>query len=443
MPARTAKAALAAVRHRIDLPILFASIAAAGIKVASAALNYGLLILLARLLPVEAFGQFGVLFSAAILVGALLVLGQPVLILKSIPQYEAQGDALRQKGIVLFGTGVLTASCAAFLLLLLIAGAADLLPREIEGARLAAAFGALVVVHAVSDYTCNLLRAFGHTYSGLVPRDVIWRASVIAIILALHTGVAFDVFAVLALLALVLCVLVCWQILQIRRLIAAKLPGAAVYDRREWSHSSVWMAIGSLLFIVSMTVDTVIVGALLGTADVAVYFAAARTAAVSSILLVGLRLVAAPLFAQLHYAGESAEVRKRVEMVYGLSAATAVAVGTVAFVFAPQIMQVFGAEFAEGVTAFRILIVGLTIATSGGMSQSILESTGGERLNAAILIVTQTLTALAVALAAKLYGLNGAAAAKATGVALEAVILSACVFTRFAFGRTPAPEQNP
>lgn len=443
MQARTAKAALDAVRHRIDLPILFASIAAAGIKVVSAALNYGLLILLARILPVEVFGQFGVLFSAAILVGAFLVFGQPVLILKSIPQYEAQSDAIRQKGIVLFGTAILTASCAAFMLLLLIGSLAGILPSDLADARLAAAFGALVVVHAISDYTCNLLRAFGRTYSGLVPRDVLWRASVIAIVLALHTGITFDVFSVLALLAAVLCALVLWQIWQIWRLIAAKLPGPAIYERREWSHASVWMAIGSLLFIVSMTVDTVIVGALLGTADVAVYFAAARTAAVSSILLVGLRLVAAPLFAHLHYAGKTAEVRKRVEMVYGLSTATALCVGAAAFVFAPQIMQVFGAEFADGVTAFRILIVGLTIATSGGMSQSILESTGGERLNAAILIVTQTLTALAVALAAKLYGLNGAAAAKATGVALEAIILSACVFTRFAFARTSVPEQNP
>lgn len=430
------KTAISAVRSRIDLPILIASVFAATIKVLSAALNYGLLILLARLLSVEGFGQFGVMFSAAILLGAVLTFGQPVLILRTIPQYGANNDKARQKGVIFFGAAVLAASSMVFVLALLIGHLAGLLPSYFASFGLMAAFGTLVLVHALSDYTCNLLRAFGRTYAGLVPRDIIWRSVTIGVLIALQAKIELDVFGVLTLLAFVLSALVLWQFAILWRHVRQELPVPPAYEIQEWRSASVWMAVGALLFMVSLTVDTLIVGALLGSAEVAVYFAAARTAAVSSILLVGLRLVAAPVFAKLHYAGERQQVRRRIEMVYGLSAATAIALGTVAFIFAPQIMQVFGADFADGVTAFRILIIGLTIATSGGMSQSILESTGGERLNAFILTVTQALTAIGVALGAKFYGLNGAAAAKAIGVSLEAIILSTCVFSMFKLDKT-------
>lgn len=422
---------------RLDPAFLLAAIATSALKVASAALNYALLVLLARLMSVEDFGLYGILFSAMALVGAFVFFGQPVLVLKSIPHYAARGDGPRQKGVVVFGLTVLLAMSALFLALLAGAHGLGLLPAWLSDLRLAAAFGALTVVYALSDYTCNVLRAFGRTYEGLVPRDIAWRLLAIAALLAMAHGrmpalaaPAVDVLAVTVLLGALLAVLVGWQLWRIVRLIARRLPGPAAYDLRAWWASSGWMALGSILFAVSLTLDTVIVGALLGAQDAAVYFAAVRTAGLSALLLVGLRLIAAPVFAHLHAAEAHGDLRRRIEAIYGLSIATAALFALAGYVLAPQIMALFGAGYEAGIGPFRILLVGLSVATAGGISSAILESTGGERINAGVLLATQAATALAVAAGAIGFGLYGAALAKAVGAGAEAVLLSFIVFRR-------------
>ncbi|MGQ4272595.1 lipopolysaccharide biosynthesis protein [Terrihabitans sp. B22-R8] len=422
--------ALGPLGRRIDAGLLKAAIATSGMKVVSAALNYAMLIVLARLMSVDGFGLYGMIFSAFTLAAAFLTLGQPVLVLKSIPEYTATDDPARKKGIIFFGIAVIAGASALFLVLLALAHAAGLLPAFLRNNALLIAFGGLTIVYAASDYTCNLLRALGHPYQGLAPRDILWRLLTIAGALALSRSGLVEPFEILLVLGLGLSVLVGWQFWRVWQIVRRTLPDRPRYEPRTWRVSSVWMAIGSMLFVASLTVDTVIVGAFLGAQDAAVYFSAARTAAISSLLLVGLRLIAAPVFAQLHYGARPAELRSRIEMVYGLSAATAALFGLLGYIFAPQIMQMFGADYADGVVPFRILLIGLALANAGGMSSSILESTGGERLNAMILLSTQSVTAIAIAVAASKFGLHGAALAKAAGVAIEAMLLTVCVFTR-------------
>jgi O-antigen/teichoic acid export membrane protein len=422
--------ALRAISRRLDAPLLVAAAVTSGLKILSAGLNYALLILLARFMSVDGFGLYGVLFSAATLIAGFLSCGQPVLVLKSIPQYEASADLPRQRGVILFGAAVLAATSALFVLVMLAAAGAQVLPASLADVRVALAFGALTVIYAVSDYTCNLLRALGHAYEGLAPRDVLWRlATCIGVTILAQNGGA-GILEVLALLALSLAALVGWQIWRISCIVRRRLPRPALVEAREWRTASVWMAVGSLLFVVSMTLDTVLVGALLGTEDAAIYFAAARTAGISALLLVGLRLIAAPVFARLHYGAEAQALRSKIEMVYLLSATTAALLGLTAFVLAPQIMSLFGAAYLDGVLPFRVLLIGLCVATAGGMSSAILESTGGERLNAIVLLVTQSATVLAVVIGAWTGGLLGAAIGKALGVAAETLWLSGCVFIR-------------
>jgi O-antigen/teichoic acid export membrane protein len=431
--------ALARLAARLDTPLLIAALATSGLKVASAALNYGLLVLLARTMAVEAFGLYGMMFSAAVLIASGLSFGQPVFVLKSIPEYGARRDPARQKGAVFFGAMVILALSALFLIAIGVAFFGGILPDYLMNVRLVLAFGALTVIYAVSDYTCNLLRALGRTFAGLAPRDIVWRlTAVLGVALLARRGTA-DLFPVLLLLAVLLALAVAWQLWLIGRIIGTTLSAAPLYDTERWRGAAVWMAIGSILFAVSTTIDTVIVGSLMGAEDAAVYFSASRTAGVSSLLLVGLRLVAAPVFAGLHYAEEPEKLRSRIEMTYGLSCLTAAAVALAAFAFAPQIMAIFGAGYAGGVGPFRILLLGFAVATGGGMSSSILESTGGERLNARILLVTQSATALAVAAGALTAGLYGAAIAKALGIAFEAVWLTFCVFRRLPARRSPSP----
>lgn len=422
--------ALQAVVRRLDGPLIAAALATSGLKILSAGLNYALLILLARFMSVEGFGLYGLLFSAATLAAGFLSCGQPVLVLKSIPQYDASGDLPRQKGVIFFGAAVLAGTSGIFVLGMSVAYGLNLLPPSLGEMHLALVFGALTVIYAVSDYTCNLLRALGQTYQGLVPRDLIWRLIACGGVVVLAGSGGVGIFEVLVLLALSLALLVGWQLWRVYRIIRLRLLKPARYEITAWRAASVWMSLGSLLFVASLTVDTVIVGAVLGPEDAAVYFSAARTAAVSSLLLVGLRLIAAPVFAKLHYGAQPADLRSRVEMVYVLCTATAALFGLAGFLLAPTIMQVFGVEYAAGITPFRILLIGFAVATAGGMASSILEATGGERLNATILLVTQTATAAGIAIAALKVGLYGAAMVKASGIAIEAVLLSGCVFRR-------------
>ena len=159
-------------------------------------------------------------------------------------------------------------------------------------------------------------------------------------------------------------------------------------------------------------------------ADVGVFGAAARTAMLTSFVLVAFNSVLAPRFAALHRQGDTAGLRRTVKSATMLMTILATPVLLVFLLLPRAIMGVFGPQFApEGALLLGIMAVGQFVNVSTGGVGILLVMTGNER---AMRDISTVSAALHVVLGAALilrWGALGAALATATSVALQNILL--------------------
>jgi O-antigen/teichoic acid export membrane protein len=102
-------------------------------------------------------------------------------------------------------------------------------------------------------------------------------------------------------------------------------------------------------------------------------------------------------------------------------------VAAVMFVAAPWVMRIFGPEFPEGASAFRVLLAGQFLAAATGLAGASLYMTGHHKAAAANMVCFAGLNVLLNGLLIPHFGMMGAAAATATaiiGMKLTNVILA-------------------
>ena len=198
---------------------------------------------------------------------------------------------------------------------------------------------------------------------------------------------------------------------------AAPVPWSELRRLLAYSLAS---ATAGVLATATLTVDRLMVGALLPAAEVGVYQALAQSAVVFGPVTVGFTTILAPLIAGLDAAGERARIAEvvRVSTKWILYASLPVGVVLLA---APEavLVALFGDEFGAGRTALRVLTIGQLINAGKGALGMVLVMTGKER---PWLVIAASGLVLHVGLNAALiprYGLVGAALA--TTVALSVV----------------------
>jgi O-antigen/teichoic acid export membrane protein len=200
---------------------------------------------------------------------------------------------------------------------------------------------------------------------------------------------------------------------------------AAVLTRAEqhdfWSFSGP-RGVSAAAEILLEWADVLIVAVLCTPAEAGVYAVVTRAARSAELVQQASRVAVGPLIS-------AALAERRLDRVRRLH--TDVSVGTavlswpffvIAAYFAPELLALFGEEFAEGATALRILCVGLALAYGAGSVQSILlmggRSTAQLGNKVGCLVVNVGLNLALV----PMYGINGAAIAWAVVLVLDAAM---------------------
>ncbi len=391
------------------------------LKIASALLNYGLVLSLALWLSPTDYGHFAAIMSAMTFAGYVCGLGINVSIIRFLGPYEAKGEAALARGIV-FGAeralwttvlvcGVLGAAGFA------LAGSFGVMDR---GWVYAAAALLILPGFTVMETQSAVLRTFGHIGVALAPKDLGWRGMVLMTGLVLSLTLApGDRLAPLILVSgLAISVLVVIQRAILHRALAARVGGHGPieYDWRGWraSSSAIWVtqiaraSFGSL--------DVLLIGALLSVEVAGLYFVAVRTADVLNFLMASLNLIVGPTVARKHAEGHTSELNAFLALITLVMAGLAGTALALLVLAGEWLLGSVDERFLSAYSAILILFAGQVVYASMGSVGVVLTMTGHERLNMVLLLIFAPAMLALMAVLAPLYGLVGAASASSIGL---------------------------
>lgn len=393
---------------------------ALAIKMAGAVLAYGMIVTLAHMMTTEEYGRFAFGLNLSIIAATLAGLGFPTGILRYWPKSTVAEDFAGARGVVAMGYKY---SSLGGVLLIALTTAGSIGAGLVTGNFHVTEFLAISVlglVISLADFSTNLLRAQGSTIVSMLPRDILWRVFTV-----LGAGLVFSLgYSVTGPVALTICMLVLaaltyWQWISIRGNMARQLQPSQTREHFSDIRSSLlplWAS--SVVFAMIQQFDVVVVGSLLGNAEAGAYFAAQKTAALLSLVLIAAGLVAAPSMSGLYHSGKMAELQRLCRTMAGaIVVVTAIGFTLLALV-GKFLLGLFDANF---VTAYPILIIvalGTMIDAVSGPNAYLMQMTRYETHYLKIMGVCYALVLVAQLILVPIWGGIGAAVASAGGVIL-------------------------
>lgn len=413
-----------------------------GIKVLSAGASFLMFLYLARVLGAAEFGHFATMFALGSTIGVVATLGQHTLSLKTLSTLEnGPRDAEARRLVLRRGYGLVllgSAACVALLLLLWWGDRATGLPL---GGRYALGACLLVLPFAIANLVSHQYRALGSLSWSLLPREVLWRAAVVA--LCLGAAVAPWAFTdALRAMATVSALLL--------GIVLAQIGGLAILLRRANRHAdtglpeteiaalprfSVWIWLAPV-FAMGTSFAVVVATPFLPAEQIGAYFAAQKIAQLLQLPIIAINMVASPIFARLHARGKRAELQTvagRVSLILCLP----LGLGALAIMgFAPMLLGLFDPGFSVYAGALILLAAGWLFRGLCGPAYPMMLMTGGERHVVRLNAVFETLGILLIPVFIGLFGLIGVALV-ATAVRIAST-LAAVFWCRRSLGVNPS-----
>lgn len=150
------------------------------------------------------------------------------------------------------------------------------------------------------------------------------------------------------------------------------------YERKEWVASARPLFVAQLALAALQVVDLLVVGAILGAADAALYGVATRVAVLGRVVNSGLEAVVSPRISKAYASGAPGEIQGIVDHTIRLSAAPTVGFALLVALAADPILSLFGAEYVDARTVLLILLIGNVTNALTGPSGFVISMTGSE-----------------------------------------------------------------
>lgn len=395
------------------------SIIALGIKLASAGLTYVMFIALARVMTVADFGAFSFQFNLATFLCFVAGFGLHNAILRWIPEYEAREDASLQHRVFTWSLWVTGLGCVLTLAFIALSfGAARAVGAGSDKLSLASML--LIVPLAYAELMSASLRTKEALLWSLLPKDIVWRLAVLGWCAYLWLGAQL-VSAEQAVLFMAgsLGLLVSSQLIRLRALLQpAERPTGSSVMTREWRKTlaPIWLA-GILISLIQY-MDVVLIGLLRDSVETALYFTAARTAGLMSLLLVASNMVCVPIISRLVHRGQRSELQRILKLnVIGIAIPTGLGL-IVVVVFGRQLLSIFGPGFEQAYWPLVILSLGYLLNALAGPMSYLFQISGEERVYLKIMTISYLASLIVQVGLVVTVGMIGAAIGSAFGLTM-------------------------
>jgi O-antigen/teichoic acid export membrane protein len=357
-------------------------------------------VVVARSFPPEVYGQFLVVTASVALLAVVASAGLPSGLLRFVPEYRWAGRDALELGYVRWSRrGVVALTALAGVALAASYALGLLMP---EGSRSPRVFGLIVVgvpAMAVAQYHSELLRYVGRiAASKILPAVLAPGLTLLAVIGWRGRSSGAD----LPLVAYVsgLCVSVYLQAALLPRRLRRISGRSIARESRRWMKTvaPMWGSKASQASLKHL--DIILVAAWLSTVDAGLYGAAWRTATIVGLILSAVVHALGPNLADAYHRGRIDEFKRTLLFTVALCGGPSLLVATGLWLMAPQVLALFGPDYAQGAGVLRVLLIGMTTSALAGPIGAVLNFTGHERLafvgNVTSALVNVTLLVLLV-----------------------------------------------
>jgi O-antigen/teichoic acid export membrane protein len=386
------------------------------IFVASAGVSACSQLLIARLVGAETYGVYAYVIAWMTILAYFSALGFDIALLRFVPAYQTTAAWSLARGIIQYAERrALVVSIAV-----MSAGASVVMiwsrqfSPELRNTFLVGFI--IVPVLALLWIRCSIVRAFGGVVLALLP-DKMVRDGLLLVLVVLaslvpgrHTDAPLIMMASLVSSIAALG----FASLAMRRQRPGELNVVLPeYAAATWRHTAVPLVIIAAAEALLNRTGVVLLGWLGETREAGIYNLAFNIAFLVVLPRAAINTLFAPTISSLFTRRDQVTLQALVTKAASWTLCAAVCIAILLALLAEPILTWFGNDFAAGVPALRILLVGQVIAASYGSQLSVMTMTQHERGAAALLILSATVNVAASIVFISMLGLTGAAIATA------------------------------
>jgi O-antigen/teichoic acid export membrane protein len=421
------------------------ALAVFAIRVGGAAIAFLSQIVLARVMGEFEYGVFVFVWAMAIILGNLSCFGFPTAVIRFLPGYRAEeaysairglADTARQFTLV-SATSIAALGAA----LLYVAG------DQVPGHYLVPLCLGLIIMPmiALGDVLDGTARANSWPVFGLGATFLL-RPTLILVFMLLLVSLGFaktSVNALWAALAATYATTILQYLAVDRRMTKRFASAERVVAFRIWLAFALPMFLIEGCYFLLTNSDVLVVGFYLPPDQVGIYFAAAKTMALVHFVYFAVKAAAAPRFAALVAADDKPALALFARQTVIWTFWPSLLLGGVVLAAAPLLLALFGPAFQSGQPVMTVLFIGIMAKALVGPGEVLLTMAGEQTRTALIYLTVLVVNIVLNITLIPRYGLVGAAAATATAMGTEALLLNRVVRFRlgismFIIGRSQA-----
>jgi O-antigen/teichoic acid export membrane protein len=218
-------------------------------------------------------------------------------------------------------------------------------------------------------------------------------------------------------------VVVVQMVLLDRRLGQTVVPGARRYERLYWLKTALPLFVVDSFFILLTYVDTLVLQAFFGPADIAVYYAATKTLALVNFIYFAVSAASAHRFSEYHVAGEHEKLAAFLAQAIRWTFWPSLALAAIMIALGKPFLMLFGPGFADGYHLIVIMSAGLVARSAVGPAERLLNMIGQQKICAAIYGCAFAVNLILCLVLIPHFGLTGAAIATSSAVLVESALL--------------------
>lgn len=397
----------------------------------STVLSFALLLVVARLLSVEAYGEYAFLLSIVMGAGLLATLGQTFVLVKyfdeDLPSQAGVNPALLHGAsrYMLLGSALVLVSAGMFWLLDQAAswGNWSYWPQGIGlGVLAVLALGAMTFQWA--EYWQARYRAEGRFGLALIPRENAWRALAIASLLAvwllpMFAPVRAMIDAGSALAIVMVCLAICiapqWWVA-----VCNASPEVDPFVQPKGENRR--FALNTAMNAIAQHTEAIIVGLVLGFAELAVFYVVLRITMLLYLPATSIETVAAPMIANALRGDDHARTQRLVGRFSAATFLLATFGGLVLLFVYPFILQLFNSELEATFAFVAVMVATASIQSFFGIGTGYLMIGGGEAFFLAYRTALHLVYMIALAIGGLMFGLLGVAVVMAIYILIESAL---------------------
>jgi O-antigen/teichoic acid export membrane protein len=410
------------IKRGIPDLIIRGAVTAFVIQALGAGLAYGLQIALARWMGVIEFGNYVYAYNWAQLLAVFGAFGVTLSILKFLPTYVDQQKWGYVKGLLI---SFRATSVVVSLTLALIFAVLFIFFQQESIDTGALTIGLLLTpLIALKDLQSEAIRGLNRIALAYFPPYILQPVIVISAALLIWMGEgSISALQGIGALALSLLFVLLFQYIVLNRALEKTRGVKPEYEINVWSRVS-----GSMLVIQGASaawvrIDVVVVGWLLGAADVGAYSVAVRTAFLITFVSTAVNAVVAPMIGPLFEKGDRAGLQRMTVVAIRISSAAALGIGIFIGLFSTQLLAIFGKEFVVATPALGVLAVGYMLSTAGGPLGYLLHLTGHQKVSATLYSGAALVSLILNLILVSRIGILGAAVATSIVLAGQNVLM--------------------